>query len=186
MIVVVGSRNTRKLSAVADVLAFFGESIGELRGIDTDSGVPATPRDKETYTGALNRARKAASSIWQSHGLGIGLESGLVERYGELYEEAWCAIIVAGSGRRCMGYSSGLKVPEEVTTLMADGLSHGDAMARIEARLANIPHHNDTWGAYTGYQIERNVGLSEACRNAAVQVLARSTLYRTHDRGLAD
>ena len=62
----------------------------------------------------------------------VGLESGLVERYGHIYEEAWsCAI--TNKGKEYFGYSSGLKVPDYILKRMDElKLEHCMAMEIIE------------------------------------------------------
>lgn len=41
------------------------------------------------------------------------LESGLVERFGQIYEEAW-ACVISSEMNEYFGYSSGLKVPDSI------------------------------------------------------------------------
>jgi non-canonical (house-cleaning) NTP pyrophosphatase len=91
-------RSIEQLLAVSDI---------ETHPFPSKSGVPETPWDKESYDGARNRAIDCQKNV---PGLDfyIGLESGLVERYGHIFEEAWCCLI-NNEGKEYFGYSSGLK-----------------------------------------------------------------------------
>lgn len=55
-----------------------------VKGYDVPSDVPDTPHGEEVECGASNRAQAlAAEGVYA-----VGLESGLVERYGGTYEES--------------------------------------------------------------------------------------------------
>ena len=60
----------------------------------------------------MNRARECAQ-VGGEADYYVGIESGLVERYGPYFEEAW-AVIIAGDGKEQIGYSSGLVLPQIV------------------------------------------------------------------------
>lgn len=139
----------------------------EVLGYSTSSGVPETPYGEQTYQGAKTRSRNCMDSgIADCY---VGLESGLVERYGDLYEEAW-AHLITKDGKEYTGYSSGLKVPDYITTRMKElDMEHCDVMTLIGEELGNLP--NDTWGTYSGGLILREISLGEAVRNALIQLL---------------
>ncbi len=65
---------------------FYSNEAIEVLGHDADSKMPEAPHDNETYEGALNRAQ----ACYELGGADcyVGLESGLVERYGHFFEEA--------------------------------------------------------------------------------------------------
>lgn len=168
MKIAIGSKNQRKIDVAKRVFKqYFQEQNIDVIGINADSGVSETPYDIETYQGAKNRANFAKKE--SSADYYVGLESGLVERYGHLYEEAW-AVIVTASDNEFAGYSSGLKVPDYITSRMKqEKLKHYEVMNLIEKEMGNIP--NDTWGTYSGGTIARKVSLEEALRNAVIQML---------------
>ncbi len=168
MKILLGSDSERKIDVVKQVFKqYFKQEEIEIFGIKANSGVSETPYGEETYQGAKNRAlfiKKESSANYY-----VGLESGLVERYGHLYEEAW-AVIVTSEGTEFAGYSSGLTVPDYITNRMqTQAMEHYEAMALIEKELGELP--NDTWGTYSGGQIARKVSLEEALRNAVIQIL---------------
>lgn len=158
------------------VRQFFGDSDNAVEGYAADSGVPETPFDRETFDGACSRARHAQSAVPHADYY-IGLESGLVERYGHVYEEAWCAVI-RKDGDEFFGYSSGLKVPDNVLKKMdALGKSHSDVMTILEEEHGKLS--NDTWGSYSGGVVVREISLEESLRNALVQITApKESFYR--------
>lgn len=173
MNVVIGTKNKKKVAIAAKVLAeYFPEVEIDIQGIDIDSGVSGSPRDEETKTGAENRARTAATSA----DYGIGIESGMVERYGMWFEEAWACVV--HEDKTYFGYSSGLPIPLHVLKVMRENdFRHGLAMRLILEKLER-PDERDTWGTYSDKLILRDVSLQEALRNALIQTIAsEQSLY---------
>ena len=167
MKIIIGTRNPKKIAVVEKV---FREVVKpdslEAIGKDIDSGVPEAPHDKETFQGALNRA-KGCRAVEDAE-FYVGIESGLVERYGHYFEEAW-AVIISHDGSERIGYSSGLLLPPVVVKRMEEGELHNDIMASYD-REFNLPDDNrDTWSRYTGGNISRQISLEEALRNALIQ-----------------
>lgn len=167
MKIIVGTKNPTKLSIVESVFTeIMSPTVLEVLGHNAPSGVPEAPHDKQTYDGALNRAnacRELGSADYY-----VGIESGIVKRYGEVFEEAWAAIIPAGD-EPLIGYSSGLMLPKIVAERMSNGEMHNEIMADYD-KLFKLPNDNrDTWSRYTGGNISREVSLSEAVRNALIQ-----------------
>lgn len=167
MKILVGSTSDRKIEVVEKVFASFVKGTFEVSGHNAVSGVPETPYNQETYDGSRNRAVDCRASHIADYF--VGLESGLAERYGQLYEEAW-ATVITKEGKEFFGYSSGLKIPEMVTRKMRElKLEHCDVMTLVEREFGNLP--NDTWGTYSGGSLTREVSLEEALRNAMMQIL---------------
>ena len=168
---VIGSMSKRKIEVAEKVIRqlFLDDQGIMVEGYGAVSGVPETPYDMQTYVGAQNRARDA-----RVHAPGadyyIGLESGLTERYGHIYEEAWSVVLTA-EGKEYAGYSSGLKVPDYVLQKMDTlKMKHNEVMAILEQEHGKLP--NDTWGNYSGGILIREVSLEEAIRNALIQIVA--------------
>jgi non-canonical (house-cleaning) NTP pyrophosphatase len=175
MKITVGTKNQSKVTIVSDIMTEFlpNEKLN-IQGIDIPSGVPDTPRGEETKQGALNRASAAAKQEGATYG--VGIESGLVDRYGVWFEEAWACIVF--NGRSYYGYSSGLPIPRYVLkTMQRDDIEHGQAMRQIRKEL-NQFDDRDTWGTYSGKLILRDISLQEALRNAIVQIVtSKENLY---------
>ena len=167
MKIIVGTKNQKKIAVVRSVFQELLVVIDiEVEGHNADSKVPEAPHDKETFEGALNRALDC-----QSRGKAdyyVGLESGLLERYGNYFEEAWAAVISA-DGARQLGYSSGLMLPAVVAERMRKGEKHNEIMAYYDKKLSAPDDNRDTWSRYTGGAISRQVSLEEALRNALIQ-----------------
>jgi non-canonical (house-cleaning) NTP pyrophosphatase len=174
MDIIIGTKNKAKVAIVEQVMAeLLPDHTLHVQGIDIESGVPDTPRGEETKTGAYNRAVAAAQS---SPTYSIGIESGLVERYGAWFEEAWACVILEGNFY--YGYSSGLSIPKYVLRKMHENdVEHGPAMHQIRNEL-HQHDDRDTWGTYSDKLILRDVSLQEALRNALIQTLpSKNSLY---------
>lgn len=167
---VVGSKSQRKIAVTEKVVGqLFNEKNIVTESYDAESKVPYTPYDQQTFDGARNRAMDSKHHVINCDYY-IGLESGLVERYGHMYEECW-AVIITGDSKEYYGYSSGLKVPDYILQKMDDlNMEHYGVMAMIEKEFGNLP--NDTWGTYSGGVLIREISLEESLRNAFIQIIA--------------
>lgn len=131
MRVAVGSSNIVKIAAVRAVLARVAAS-ATCEGVTVPSGVPDQPwGDDETVRGAEARARGALAS--SDADLGVGLEGGVVAlEDGTLRTCAW-AVATDRAGRRGVGGSMAIPLPEAVSARLRAGeeLSHAmDAVSR--------------------------------------------------------
>jgi inosine/xanthosine triphosphatase len=170
---VIGSESKRKIDIADKVIKqYFARDEVGIRSFGAKSQMPDTPWDRQTFGGARNRALDSKSKIAEGDYY-IGLESGLIERYGHIYEEAW-AVIITKDGKEYNGYSSGLKVPDFILKKMDEmKMEHSDVMTVIEEEYGYMP--NDTWGTYSGNTIQREVSLEEALRNALIQIICPET-----------
>lgn len=178
MKIAVGTKNPNKVKTVIKVvqttLKLSADKI-EIESVDVSSGVPEAPHDRETFDGAVNRARGVMEVLTAD--LYIGIESGLVERYGTYFEEAW-TVVIAQNGDQRIGYSSGLMLPPIVVERMRAGEKHNDIMKYYDELFELPPDNRDTWSRYTGGNISRVISLEEALRNALIQTVpANNNLY---------
>lgn len=134
----------------------------EIHSQAVDSKVPSTPHGDQTFEGAQHRAR-TLYDYHQGHGLFIGIESGLIERHGRLFEECW-TVLVDEDGKESSVYSSGLALPSGITARLAQGDLHVDIMNEL-AQQHGIDS-KDTWGLYTKSHLSREEGMYESIRNA--------------------
>lgn len=167
MKIIIGSASSKKIESAKKVLSqFFGTDKFTVEGYPAKSLVSETPFDKETFDGSLNRAKECFQNV-QGADIYLGVESGLVERYGHIYEEAWVTAILA-DGKEYYGYSSGLKVPDYILKKMDElKMIHQDVMILLEKE--HGLENSETWGSYSGGAILRTVSLEEALRNAIIQ-----------------
>lgn len=174
MKILVGTNNEKKLEVVRSVLKQLSQDEVKVSGISVDSKVPEAPIGRETLQGAYNRATECLKN--GGHNFYVGVESGLVKRYGYSFEEAWAVIL--HNDNKYIGYSSGLLLPKIVIAKMEQGILHNKIMEELDEEL-NLPKNNrDTWSRYSGGAILRNVSLEEALRNAFIQALpAKNSLY---------
>lgn len=173
---IIGSTSERKIKISEEIIneLFPNQSI-EVNGYHSISGVPETPYDKQTFDGSRNRALNAKSNIVDAD-FYVGMESGLIERYGYIYEEAWSTVIDVNNNE-FYGYSSGLKVPDYILKKMDElKMEHSDVMTIIEKENGKLP--NDTWGTYSGGMIARTVSLKESLRNALIQSVSDRGFYK--------
>ncbi len=176
MKLIIGTKNQKKIDVTLGVFkSVLNVQDVTVEGYDARSGVPEAPYGRETYQGAYNRAaechRRGCADYF------IGIESGLVERYGNIFEEAW-AVIISHDGTERVGYSSGLMVPKVVVDRMSAGQKHNDIMAYFDKEFDLPDDNRDTWSRYTGGTISRQVSLEESLRNALIQaVQSERNLY---------
>lgn len=174
MKIVVGTMSKRKCDVVEKVVKVFVKEQIEIVPFKADSLVPSTPWDKETFDGAKNRAVGC-----QKESVGdyyVGVESGLVERYGVVYEEAW-AVVIDAAGKEYAGYSSGLKVPDYIISQMKEeDKTHAEFLHYLDEKEGRV-NNDDTWGTYSGKLLIRDISLEEAVRNAFVQIFAPRASY---------
>lgn len=181
VMIALGTENKRKSQTVRDVFSSFLNKEVVIQTFPADSGVGKTPWDEETFRGARNRAL-AARKIYPEAEFSVGLESGLIERYGHIYEEAWACVITT-SGQEFFGYSSGLKVPDFITEKMKKmKFEHYEVMNLLDREAKRI-NNDDTWGTYSDKLIIRDVSLTEALRNALIQIFAPQSSYYHPDYG---
>lgn len=164
---VIGSKTKRKIEIVDKILNQYLKEKYELSSYKANSGVPETPWEKETYDGAHNRAIDCLENMEVD--FSIGLESGLIERYGHVFEEAWCCVVTRDK-REYLGYSSGLRLPESIIHHMRkNDMQHYEVMQLIEKKYRLS--EDDTWGNYSGNLVSRDMSLEEAIRNALIQMI---------------
>ena len=123
--IAVGSLNPVKIEAVRTVME---RIYGQVRifASDAPSEVPEQPFGEETPAGAKNRARNAING----HTLSVGIEAGVFEMMGSLYDVQYCAVLDR-EGRYTMGMGSGFRYPDKVIELVRKGMTVGEAMKEV-------------------------------------------------------
>lgn len=117
--------NQIKVEAVRTVMERIYGSV-RIIPVKVETCVPEQPFGGETYIGAVNRAKAA---IGESS-LSVGIEAGVFELYGHLYDIQHCAILDRDSVIT-VGMGSGFRYPDKVADLVRSGMTVGDAMVRI-------------------------------------------------------
>ena len=123
--IAVGSTNRVKVEAVRTVMErIFGNAI--VVPVDVESGVREQPWELEIRTGAINRARSAIGN----NDLSVGIEAGVFPTDDGLYDFQYCAILDK-EGRITVGIGSGFRYPDEVASLITDGMTVSDAIHSV-------------------------------------------------------
>ncbi len=123
--IAVGSINPVKVEAVRSVME---RIYGQVRifAYDVSSDVPEQPFGEQTPEGAKNRAKAAMNG----HTLSVGIEAGVFEMFGTLYDFQYCAIL-DGEGKYTIGTGSGFRYPDAVVELVRKGKTVGQAMKEV-------------------------------------------------------
>jgi len=121
----IGSDNPVKTEAVRGVMTrIYGEI--ELSPMKVSLSVPSEPWGEEVERGAMERARKSLGT----NDYGVGIEAGIFEHRGELYDIQFCAV-EDKMGRVTLGHGSGFKYPPQVAQELRRGSTVGDAFSRL-------------------------------------------------------
>ncbi|MCL2142643.1 MAG: inosine/xanthosine triphosphatase [Methanomassiliicoccaceae archaeon] len=123
--IAVGSLNPVKVEAVRTVMERLFGSV-RIIPVRAESGVPEQPFGDDTCKGAVNRAKAALGG----HSMAVGIEAGVFEMYGHLYDVQHCAVIDK-KGIITVGMSSGFRYPDKVADLVRGGMKVSDAMAAV-------------------------------------------------------
>lgn len=116
--VVVGSDNPAKLDAVRQVLGRIDPTC-HVSGLRVTSDLPKQPWGYEqTRSGAEERARRALLNTTAD--LGVGMETGLVERQGTVYVSCWCAV-VDRNGWKSLASGAEMPLPHQIGRRLRPG-----------------------------------------------------------------
>jgi inosine/xanthosine triphosphatase len=165
----VGSDNPVKIQAVASVLArIYGDV--EVTGHRVAVNVPSEPWGDEVERGAIERARKALGGA----DFGIGVEAGIFERQGDLYDVQYCAV-ADKMNRVTVGHGSGFKYPPKVSEQLRKGATVGDAFKLLYGQ-EKSGRGNGAIGFLTHGMLKRSE-LTEQAVIAAMVPRMRKELY---------
>ncbi len=115
----VGSDNPVKLGAVRNVMTrIYGEV--EVSPVKVRTSVPAEPWEEEVEKGALERARGSLGQF----DFGVGIEAGIFEHNGGLYDVQFCAVLDQ-MNRFTIGHGLGFRYPPNVEDRLRTGKSVG-------------------------------------------------------------
>lgn len=150
---IVASTNPVKIEAARQgFAAMFPDIPCEVRGISAPSGVRDQPLgDDETLRGATNRAANARALVPDAD-YWVGIEGGCSDHAGAMETFAW--IVVLGRERAGKSRTAAFILPEEVATLVRQGLELGDADDAVFGR-SNSKQQNGAVGLLTGDAIDR-------------------------------
>ncbi len=152
--IIVASTNPVKVTAtkIAFEKMFPSESF-VIEGVSVSSDVSAQPMTtEEAVRGARNRVTNAKTHSPEAD-FWVGIEGGVDELDGEMWEAAW-TVIMSADGRIGKGRSVTFFLPPEITALIKEGKELGDA-ADIVFKKNNSKQINGTIGLLTDDVIDR-------------------------------
>jgi len=163
MKIYIATKNINKVELVKKIFTeeFTGMEIIVDSG-DAKSEVPDTPWEEQTFNGAKNRAKNSRISV-PGYDYYIGLETGLVSRYGELFEEAWC-VITNADNKEFSGYASGYLISKDIKI---DIQNNKDTNTRV---LIVWDATTNDFVMYTGNKDIRKISLNNAITSAISQI----------------
>ncbi len=165
----VGSDNPVKLQAVSSVMARIYSSV-EVSGHRVSVNVPPEPWGEDVERGAIERARKSLGTA----DFGVGIEAGIFEHRGDLFDVQYCAV-VDKMNRATVGHGSGFKYPPKVAELLHKGHTVGDAFKQLYD-LERSGRGNGAIGFLTYGMLKRSE-LTEQAVVAAMVPRMRKELY---------
>lgn len=169
MKIAVGSTNPTKITAaqIAFEKVFPQENI-EVIGVKVSSGVSNQPKgEKETITGATNRAKAA---LKEAHAdFGIGEEGGMNEIDGKWFETGWC-VVVDTNGTIGIGSAIRMEVPQKLMKHIHDGKELGDA-TDIEFSTIESGKKQGFFGLMTNGTIDRSKAYADGVISALTRFL---------------
>jgi inosine/xanthosine triphosphatase len=121
--------------------------------------------DKESITGARNRAKKALESLGADYG--VGLEGGLQEIEGNWFDAGWI-VVVDKEGNEGIGSTIRMMTPEKMMDLIKQGMELGHVNDKLFG-LENSKHGDGHFGLMTNGAITRTDGY----RDGVIAALAR-------------
>jgi len=150
----VGTTNPGKVAAVRTAVAGYSSlAPWEILTAKVDSGVSDQPATlDETTQGAKNRAQRAR--VQREAELGIGMESGLFEAGGRLFDV--CACVIDDGKQQHVGYSCAWELPTEVQKKVKEGMNLTEAFNAC--RICDDPDIGDKGGVLavmTGGRVTR-------------------------------
>jgi inosine/xanthosine triphosphatase len=165
----VGSDNPIKVQAVTNVFVrIYGDV--EVTSHRVAVNVPAEPWGEEVERGAVERARKVLGNA----DFGIGIEAGIFERKGDLFDVQYCAV-VDKMNRVTIGHGSGFKYPPQASELLHKGVTVGEAFKQLYD-LEKSGRGNGAIGFLTHGMLKRSE-LTEQAVVAAMVPRMRKEIY---------
>lgn len=169
MKIIVGSKNPVKVDSVREAFGkYWQDSITQ--GIDVDSGVSAQPMSEvETMNGARQRAIQALKSDSEAN-YGVGIEGGVTEVEGKMFECAWVAI-VDRDGKE--GLASGLyfELPEKIAKEIKKGGELGPLMDQFTGQ-TNVKQGAGAIGIFTKGQLDRKTAYVQIVLSALIKFVS--------------
>ncbi len=172
--VIIASQNPTKIEATrfGFELILPKESF-EFEGVDVPSGVSEQPMtDDETYQGASQRAINAKEKQPEAN-FWVGIEGGVMPRYGHLEAFAW--VVILSKTESGFARTASFLLPPPIATLVKQGMELGHADDQFFGR-TDSKKKNGAVGILTKNQINRAEYYTQAVILALIPFL-NSEIY---------
>lgn len=168
--VMIGSTNPVKVQAVRVVFEkIYGEV--EVCGVEVESGVGEQPMsEEETVRGAKNRARKVMRQTKEKVDYGVGIEGGVVEIRGKLFECAWVAVRNQ-KGKEGLGGGLYFELPPKVAAKIRRGGELGPIMNELTG-VEDVKKKMGAIGILTRNKLNRQQAYEQIIWTAMVRFLS--------------
>lgn len=170
-IIIVGSTNPVKVGAVREVFRkIYGEKV-RVEGVEVKSGVGEQPMSEdETVRGAKNRARAVMRKTQDKVDFGVGLEGGVVEIGGKLFECAWVAV-KSKKGEEGLGGGLYFELPPKVAAKIRRGGELGPIMNELTG-VEDVKKKMGAIGVLTKNNLSRQKAYEQIIWSAMVRFLS--------------
>lgn len=169
MKIIVGSKNPVKVESVKEAFQkYWPEAV--VNGIEVKSGVSEQPQsEEETTRGARQRAILALKSD-TSADYGVGLEGGVTEVEGKLFECAWVAIVDRNGNE---GLAGGLyfELPEKIASEIRKGGELGPLMDKFTGQ-TNVKQGSGAIGIFTKGELDRKTAYVQIVLSALIKFVS--------------
>lgn len=171
MKIAIGSKNPAKIKAVEDAFrSFFPSETLDFIAVEVASGVSDQPmNDKETVTGARNRAMASLNATKADYG--VGLEGGL-QQLDDFWLTGNIAAVVKKEGRAGVGMSARIAIPASVYEHVKSGKELSHAIEEVYG-LKDVGKKEGLLGMMSGNRITRT-GASKDAVIAALSSLGKA------------
>jgi len=166
MKIVVGSTNPVKVGAVTEAFQKYWPNC-EVKGTKVESGIGEQPRsEEETRQGARNRANACLGDS----DFGVGIEGGVCDFEGMLYECAWVCIIRKDETE---GLGGGLyfELPKKVAEKIRAGGELGPVMDLMSGQ-DNVKQKMGAIGMFTKGQLDRKSAYVQIVLSAIIKFVS--------------
>lgn len=169
MKVAVGSKNPVKLDAVREVFEdVFGKV--EIVGVNVVSGVADQPmNDEEGVKGSRNRAKLSLEKTLDAD-YGVGLEGGVYDQDGKMFECAWCAI-EKRDGTSGLGGGLRFELPPKIAERIRKGEELGPIMDDLLGR-SDVKQQEGAVGVLTRKHVTRTSAYKQIVYLALVKFIS--------------
>jgi inosine/xanthosine triphosphatase len=172
--VAVGSTNPVKISATKNVFKQVYGLLAEIISVEVDPGVSHTPfGEDQIVKGAINRAIKAIRST--NAEFGVGMEGGIVEKFGKYFLTGWCAI-VDKNGYISLASSVYLPLPKKFVDVVKQGKELGLVLEEYTG-IKDIKKKEGAIGVLTSGYKDR-LSAWESALIYALSIKLRPDIYR--------